>query len=43
VFAPRCAHADDRCRTQYPAYEEKQLGHWAACWHSLNLLGAGHG
>ena len=43
VFAPRCAHADDRCRTHYPAYEEKQPGHWAACWHSQSLLGAGHG
>jgi peptide/nickel transport system ATP-binding protein len=43
VFAPRCAHADDRCRTQYPRYEEKRPGHWAACWHSHALEGAGHG
>jgi peptide/nickel transport system ATP-binding protein len=33
AFAPRCPRADDRCRTEYPAYEEKSLGHWAACWH----------
>src|SRR2546430_7827820 len=33
VFAPRCAFADQRCRAQYPAYEEKRPGHWAACWH----------
>ena len=23
VFAPRCAHAEDRCRRAYPDYEEK--------------------
>jgi peptide/nickel transport system ATP-binding protein len=34
TFAPRCALADDRCRTEYPAYEEKQPGHWAACWRA---------
>ena len=37
VFAPRCAFADARCREQYPAYEEKRPGHWAACWHSDKL------
>ncbi len=37
VFAPRCAFADQRCRAQYPAYEEKRPGHWAACWHSDKL------
>ena len=41
-FAPRCAFADDRCRTQAPAYEEKRPGHWAACWRSDALYGAGH-
>jgi peptide/nickel transport system ATP-binding protein len=34
VFAPRCAFATDRCRAEYPPYEEKRPGHWAACWHS---------
>jgi peptide/nickel transport system ATP-binding protein len=43
TFAPRCPHADDRCRNQYPAYEEKRSGHWAACWHSHAAVGAGHG
>ena len=42
VFAPRCAHAEDRCRAQYPAYEEKRRGHWAACWRSHELYGDGH-
>ena len=26
VFAPRCAHAEDRCRNRYPDYEEKRPG-----------------
>ena len=39
VFAPRCALADQRCRAEYPSYEEKQPGHWAACWHSARLAG----
>ena len=34
VFAPRCALADDRCRREYPPYEQKRQGHWVACWHS---------
>jgi peptide/nickel transport system ATP-binding protein len=33
AFAPRCPRADDRCRAEYPPYEEKSPGHWAACWH----------
>jgi peptide/nickel transport system ATP-binding protein len=39
VFAPRCAHADDRCRAKYPPFEEKLPGHWAACWRSRELYG----
>ena len=42
VFAPRCAHAEDRCRAQYPPYEEKSPGHWAACWRSHELYRDGH-
>ena len=34
AFAPRCGRADDKCRSERPAYEEKQPGHWAACWHT---------
>jgi len=33
AFAPRCAHASDVCRREYPPYEEKAPGQWAACWH----------
>ena len=39
AFAPRCALADDRCRAEYPAFEEKQAGHWAACWHAERVQG----
>ena len=41
VFAPRCAHAEGRCRNRYPDYEEKWPGHWAACWRSRELYGDG--
>jgi len=34
TFAPRCAFADDKCRGQFPPYQEKRPDHWAACWHS---------
>ncbi len=34
AFAPRCQRADDLCRRERPSYEEKQSGHWAACWHT---------
>jgi len=40
AFAPRCALADDKCRSLYPSYEEKRPGHWAACWHSDALEAA---
>ncbi len=40
TFAPRCAFATDLCRREYPPYEEKRTGHWAACWHSDRLSGA---
>jgi peptide/nickel transport system ATP-binding protein len=38
-FAPRCAFADDRCRSRAPDYEQKRPGHWVACWHSERLYG----
>ena len=40
IFAPRCAFADERCRREYPPYEEKRRGHWAACWNSDRLAEA---
>ncbi len=40
TFAPRCALATDKCRGQYPPYEQKLPDHWAACWHSDKLEGA---
>jgi peptide/nickel transport system ATP-binding protein len=41
AFAPRCAHADARCRAEAPPYEEKRPGHAVACWHAERLAGAG--
>jgi peptide/nickel transport system ATP-binding protein len=43
AFAPRCAHADDRCRAEYPPFEEKRPGRWAACWRSEELYGGSRG
>jgi peptide/nickel transport system ATP-binding protein len=44
AFAPRCTLASDICRSTYPPYQQKQPGHWAACWHADRLVaGASHG
>ncbi|TXL82341.1 ABC transporter ATP-binding protein [Vineibacter terrae] len=42
AFAPRCQFAVDRCHADYPPYEEKRPGRWAACWRSDELYGAAH-
>jgi peptide/nickel transport system ATP-binding protein len=34
AFAARCPRVTDICRQERPAYEQKQPGHWAACWNS---------
>ena len=39
TFAPRCRFATEKCRAEYPPYEQKRPGHWAACWHSDALYG----
>jgi peptide/nickel transport system ATP-binding protein len=41
-FAPRCPYAIDLCRRDFPPYEEKAPGHWAACWRSKEVYGVGH-
>jgi len=33
-FAARCSFAADICTREMPAFEEKEGGHFAACWHS---------
>jgi peptide/nickel transport system ATP-binding protein len=33
-FAARCAFATDICRSEMPAFEEKEKEHFAACFHS---------
>ena len=35
VFASRCAHATDLCRTVAPALEQKAEGHIAACHYAI--------
>jgi peptide/nickel transport system ATP-binding protein len=42
AFAPRCPRADERCAAENPPYEEKTVGHWAACWHPGASNGRGH-
>ncbi|MEO6269991.1 MAG: ABC transporter ATP-binding protein [Lautropia sp.] len=42
IFAPRCPHATERCRREYPPLEEKTPGHSVACWESDAIL-AGRG
>jgi oligopeptide/dipeptide ABC transporter ATP-binding protein len=37
TFAPRCAHATDRCRAEVPPLEEAWRGHWVACWQAVHL------
>ncbi|MFT5508398.1 MAG: peptide/nickel transport system ATP-binding protein [Hyphomicrobiaceae bacterium] len=39
AFAPRCKFADEKCTAEYPPFEQKQSGHWVACWHSDALYG----
>jgi peptide/nickel transport system ATP-binding protein len=39
TFAPRCPHAIDKCREEFPPFEEKRPAHWAACWRSDVLYG----
>ncbi len=38
AFADRCELAQERCRREYPPFEEKRGGHFAACWRSGELL-----
>src|SRR5258708_25064672 len=37
VFAPRCAYATDRCRSEYPPLEQKAEGHSGACWEAYRI------
>lgn len=34
-FHPRCAHATEECRRDFPP-QAQQGNQWAACWHPLN-------
>jgi peptide/nickel transport system ATP-binding protein len=39
-FATRCAFATDVCRREMPAFDEKEPGHFAACFHSDQVAAA---
>ena len=39
-FAPRCTFATDICRREMPLFEEKEKGHYAACFHSEGVAAA---
>jgi peptide/nickel transport system ATP-binding protein len=39
-FAARCTFATDICRREMPAFEEKEAGHFAACFHSNQVAAA---
>ena len=39
IFEPRCAYATERCRVEYPPFEAKAAGHFAACWESDRVAG----
>jgi peptide/nickel transport system ATP-binding protein len=40
VFAPRCTHANEHCRREYPPLEAKGGGHSVACWEADRIEGA---
>ena len=33
-FHPRCPLVIEKCRREYPAFEEAAQGHWVACWRA---------
>ena len=39
AFSPRCLKATQRCHQQRPEFEEKQPGHFAACWEVAHANG----
>ena len=36
-FAPRCPHADERCRQEMPTLREPEKGHFVACHHTEKI------
>ena len=42
TYAPRCAHATEQCRIEYPPEVELSPGHVVRCWHATQLPEAAH-
>jgi peptide/nickel transport system ATP-binding protein len=40
LFASRCDLATDLCRREMPGFDEKEPGHFAACFHSDRVAAA---
>jgi oligopeptide/dipeptide ABC transporter ATP-binding protein len=40
IYAPRCGLASEECRASYPPLAQYRPGHWVACWHAEQVLGA---
>src|SRR5579863_2086886 len=40
LFAERCAFATEICRREVPLFEEKEAGHYAACFHAEAVAAA---
>ena len=38
AFAPRCAHATDRCRAEAPQIRSLAAGHKVACWEAEKVM-----
>jgi peptide/nickel transport system ATP-binding protein len=36
-FHPRCPRATDVCREEHPSFEEREVGHFVACWHPMEV------
>ncbi|OSI30548.1 ABC transporter ATP-binding protein [Bradyrhizobium canariense] len=40
AFAPRCAHATERCRAEAPPFEPQGETHFVACWEAVRVFAA---
>jgi len=38
-YSERCKYSTEKCEKEFPPFEEKKPGHWAACWLSEDIEG----